>query len=638
MRIRWPFHILFISIVVLCIYYPTLNAEVSVIDDQTAIAGIYQSEVFTLKNIFLPRVQGGGYYRPLVFLGYYLDNQLWGLNIRAMHLDNILLHLINVILVYFLALAASRDADVKDPGRIMPLASATVFALHPIATESVNWISGRTDPLAANFVLSAALLLLVFRKSRSPFHLVSAAALILFGTLAKETSLGMLLAFPWILYANNAISIDHRDRAAVTCSCSISVRTYLIFYSLLVIEVLYLGNYWLVMAGAVIYGVYIGRSRLLLQHGNGNSFRFVAKCCVIAVLCIGTVAGVYTVLRKIAFRSDVSKIGYTIKLMLEDTNYTISLFLGAAGFYLKKFFLPLPLNFFILEIDPIYDLLGIAVLLFCLYLMTRLTLASGLFLAGVCLFVPALPFAFGTIAWTGYAERYIYLSTAFWIVSIMLLIAQLNAKYAIVGKICRVALPLILVFLGWLTYNRNMIWQKNLTLLADTVEQSPKVAVIREIYMQALIDAGKYDLAREQYAIGTSRSIFFSEGPDLLMVRVLMKEGKPEEALALSEKALGKSNFTSERALKATIGVIDAMLEAQRSDVRELAGKKNRYESLLVKVSKDPMLFYTLGQKALTAGNQRAAINCFEKANSLFPEGSPYKDYSRRIVMRLKKM
>ena len=36
--------------------------------------------------------------------------------------------------------------------------------------------------------------------------------------------------------------------------------------------------------------------------------------------------------------------------------------------------------------------------------------------------LPALPFAFGTIAWTGYAERYIYLSSAFWIISAVIYI------------------------------------------------------------------------------------------------------------------------------------------------------------------------------------------------------------------------
>lgn len=69
---------------------------------------------------------------------------------------------------------------------------------------------------------------------------------------------------------------------------------------------------------------------------------------------------------------------------------------------------------------------------------------------------------------------------------------------------------------------------------------------------------------------------------------------------------------------------------------KPLLEKKNLYESLLLKISNDPMLFYNLGQKALGSGDRIAAIGFFERSNSLFAEGSPYKGYSSKIITRLK--
>lgn len=636
MKLRWPFQILLLSIVVLCIYYPTLNAEVSLVDDQDAITGIYNADSLTINDIFVPRVKDGGYYRPLIGLSYYLDKSLWDLNIRAMHLDNIIMHLINVILVYFLTLVSCRDNGKKKYNRLLPLISALLFALHPIATESVNWISGRTDPMAANFVLFAAILLIIYRKSRNIFHLVSGVLMILSGMLAKEASLGMVIASGIILYAYKTDERGDTNRIAEDSSWPDSISIFLLFYSLITIEVLYIGNYWVAIVGALGYAIYLVRPWRSLHPGKTillKLFGIFATSSAMAIL-------LYTVLRKIAFRSDVSKISHTIKLMLEDTNYSISLFLGASGFYLKKFFFPLPLNFYILEIDPIYDLIGIAALLFCMFLITRLTLASALFIAGVCMFLPALPFAFGTIAWTGYAERYIYISSAFWIVSISLYLDDLNAKYEVAGKVCKVAVPSLFLLFAWQTFGRNIIWQKNVTLLEDTVEKSPKIAVIREMYMQALVTAGLYDRAKEQYATGKSRSIFLSEGPDLIMAQILMKEGRMEDALALCEKTMVKSNFKSERVLKTTIETIVKIIRdnrrANKPEKSELLEKKIHYEALLIKISKDPMFFYNMGQKAIGAGDRLSAISFFERANSAFPEGNRYKEYSYRLVTRLK--
>lgn len=89
-----------------------------------------------------------GYYRPIISLSYMADYVLWGLNPWGFHLSNIIFHTICGILVYLIF-------NLLFDNRYTSLAASLLFVCHPIHTESVTWISGRTDVVAAIFFLSA---------------------------------------------------------------------------------------------------------------------------------------------------------------------------------------------------------------------------------------------------------------------------------------------------------------------------------------------------------------------------------------------------------------------------------------------------------------------------------------------------
>ncbi|MCZ6792116.1 MAG: hypothetical protein O7J95_00715, partial [Planctomycetota bacterium] len=102
-------------------------------------------------------------YRPLRFFSYYLDYQLsrfvWGEfpadepPTLIFHVQNLAWHLANALLVLFLGrrLLGSRRA-----GFIL----AVLFALHPLQTEAVTYVSGRRDVLSTFFFLAALALYL----------------------------------------------------------------------------------------------------------------------------------------------------------------------------------------------------------------------------------------------------------------------------------------------------------------------------------------------------------------------------------------------------------------------------------------------------------------------------------------------
>ncbi|MHB8080000.1 MAG: tetratricopeptide repeat protein [Candidatus Krumholzibacteriia bacterium] len=87
------------------------------------------------------RTYGRAYYRPLTTLSLRADRWRGGGDPRPFHQTNLLLHLAASLLV----LAIARRWL---PGDWPALGVALLFALHPSRTESVCWISGRTDLLA----------------------------------------------------------------------------------------------------------------------------------------------------------------------------------------------------------------------------------------------------------------------------------------------------------------------------------------------------------------------------------------------------------------------------------------------------------------------------------------------------------
>jgi tetratricopeptide (TPR) repeat protein len=146
-------------------------------------------------------------YRPLRFLSYLGDYALsrWWFGgfpdgsppVFFFHLTNVVLHALNALLVLVLArrvagrLLGGDGADGGlGPGGFLALAAALLFALHPLQTEAVTYISGRRDVLSAFFVLAALALHARGDPGRSPRPLASAGVVLLLaaGLLSKETA------------------------------------------------------------------------------------------------------------------------------------------------------------------------------------------------------------------------------------------------------------------------------------------------------------------------------------------------------------------------------------------------------------------------------------------------------------------
>lgn len=187
------FKILILAAVTAVVFFNSLGNGF-VYDDELLITGQAQY-LSDFNNLFSTTVsmvfqdkRVSAFYRPVLMMTYFIDYRLGGGNAFSFHLTNILIHLANVILVFYLVFLLFGD-------RLLAFFSGLVFAVHPVQSEAVAWVSGRNDPLMLLFLLLAFLAFVFYRRRPNA---VAAAGLIFFFFLAlmtKETAAIFPFAF-----------------------------------------------------------------------------------------------------------------------------------------------------------------------------------------------------------------------------------------------------------------------------------------------------------------------------------------------------------------------------------------------------------------------------------------------------------
>jgi tetratricopeptide (TPR) repeat protein len=145
-------------------------------------------------------------YRPIPYALHAIDYRLWGANASGFHITNIILHILATGLVYLVGLRILRS-------RIAALIGALLFAAHPIHTEAVTYIAGRTDLTMTVFALLSFLLYLEARRmSGGRRHILYAASAVAFGLALMSKEAAVALPLIVILYHLYFSSGDRRHR------------------------------------------------------------------------------------------------------------------------------------------------------------------------------------------------------------------------------------------------------------------------------------------------------------------------------------------------------------------------------------------------------------------------------------------
>ena len=155
-----------------------------------------------------------GYFRPVTTLSYLLDRQLWGDDwVMGRHVSNIGFHALATLLLWLLARRVLHGTRARETGA---LATAALFAVHPIHTESVGWIGARVDVLATVFVIASLVLALAWRDRRSIAGLVLAPLAFFLALGSKEVGIAGLALLPLALLIVPARDAETPARLAVT--------------------------------------------------------------------------------------------------------------------------------------------------------------------------------------------------------------------------------------------------------------------------------------------------------------------------------------------------------------------------------------------------------------------------------------
>jgi Tfp pilus assembly protein PilF len=127
-------------------------------------------------------------WHPLTWLSHMLDIQLYGMNPGAHHQTNLIFHIANALLLFFVF--GKMTSNLWQSGFV-----AALFALHPLHVESVAWVAERKDVLSTFFWM-----LTMFSYARYAAHpgiirYLPVVGFFILGLMAKP----MLVTLPFVL-------------------------------------------------------------------------------------------------------------------------------------------------------------------------------------------------------------------------------------------------------------------------------------------------------------------------------------------------------------------------------------------------------------------------------------------------------
>ena len=127
-------------------------------------------------------------WHPLTWISHALDYQLFHLNAAGHHLDSLLLHAVNVVLLFLLL-----QSGTKRLGR--SLLVAALFAVHPLNVESVAWVAERKNLLCTFFFFLALWAYGWYVQKPNWRRYLPVAALFAMGLMSKP----MVITLPFVL-------------------------------------------------------------------------------------------------------------------------------------------------------------------------------------------------------------------------------------------------------------------------------------------------------------------------------------------------------------------------------------------------------------------------------------------------------
>jgi tetratricopeptide (TPR) repeat protein len=181
------------------IFLPSLGNGLILWDDHSYTYENPFLKTFNFREVFSFSTFYMGNYHPLTLLWLHIEWLVFphgdpgiyaGVNPFWFHLNNILLHLLNVVLVFYLVYEL-----VDRKGWKTAAVTAALFAIHPMHVESVVWVSELKDVLYGAFFLGSTLVYVRYMKTGKPLLLMVSFVLFILSNLAKAQAVTLPVLF-----------------------------------------------------------------------------------------------------------------------------------------------------------------------------------------------------------------------------------------------------------------------------------------------------------------------------------------------------------------------------------------------------------------------------------------------------------
>ncbi|MEW6080026.1 MAG: tetratricopeptide repeat protein [Thermodesulfobacteriota bacterium] len=430
-------------------------------------------------------------FRPIRETSFAVDYRLGGLQPIGFHLTNMLLHVVNVVLAYFLALMLTatgrgepRGEDAGQKGFLSPaFLAALFFALHPVHVESVAYIKNRSDLLAFAFYQAAFLLYLLHRSRTGKTNAILFYCASLLGFMGALGSKPMAATLPLILALYVVCFPGERPAGRRFAGLIPFFGLALIWF--------WLQKDFLIAAGSDTTGFDPG-SRRHIWTILATLGWYLDKLVWPAPLSIAHLFHPPRTLLDPAVLLTLATLAALLLVMVRTFSAQRSMFFGLAWVLITL--LPVA-NILVLELRPIAEQrLYILSFGFCLVL--------GLIFSRI----PAL------IKRTGISEAMAF-----------------RLSWVTAGIICAVY--------GTHTVQRNLEWRDSVSLFESAVRHSPDLAWAHNNLANALKETGRLDEALDHYR----RALALKPDQPLAhnnIGAILGEQGKLDEAVVAFEAAL----------------------------------------------------------------------------------------------------
>jgi protein O-mannosyl-transferase len=194
-----------ILLVTFFVYRNSLSNQLLFWDDNKYIIeneSIRSLSAANISDMFTSYTMGD--YSPLVTLSLALDYHFYGLKELSpntfsgtgYHLTSLLIHLLSIVVLYFLCMVLSRSVFVS-------AFVAVLFAIHPMNVESVAWVTERKDQLYVLFYLSAMLSYLSYLEKSTKLKMVLTGIFFLLALLSKAMAATLPVVILLLDYFHN---------------------------------------------------------------------------------------------------------------------------------------------------------------------------------------------------------------------------------------------------------------------------------------------------------------------------------------------------------------------------------------------------------------------------------------------------